>query len=255
MLKQFKEISHSFWVYLDDEKTKIFSDTLQKLHSLFGEDLFASDNTITFRRNFGFLKDEKFRVAFDKNSLDDIELSIVWRMHLVCWATNHCLHIPGDFVECGVYKGCTSRIIVDYTNFKETDKSFYLYDLFERVEELGVGLDSREFGKGLVDYVRSRFSDLPNVYVIQGKVPDSLSIDSPERIAFMHIDMNNAPAERGALEVLWDRVSSGGIVIFDDYGWTQYRAQKITIDDFLNVRNHYVVELPTGQGMVIKKNI
>ena len=47
------------------------------------------------------------------------------------------------------------------------------------------------------------------------------------------VDMNDADAELGALEMLFDRISPGGMIVFDDYGWTGYRAQKDAADTFL----------------------
>ena len=76
---------------------------------------------------------------------------------------------------------------------------------------------------------------------------------APRHIAFLHVDMNNAEAERSALDVLFDRISPGGIIVFDDYGWSAYRAQKLAADEFMRARNLAVLELPTGQGLVVKR--
>jgi predicted O-methyltransferase YrrM len=64
--------------------------------------------------------------------------------------------------------------------------------------------------------------------------------------------MNNAEAEIGALEVLWDRVVPGAVVILDDYGWAGCLEQKRAEDVFLTERGYQVLELPTGQGLLIK---
>ncbi|MEM7651983.1 MAG: TylF/MycF/NovP-related O-methyltransferase, partial [Pseudomonadota bacterium] len=92
----------------------------------------------------------------------------------------------------------------------------------------------------------------PKVHVIQGAVPESFSQGMPEKISFLHIDMNNADAEVGALEQLFDRVVDGAVILFDDYGWLGYREQKVAEDAFMAARGYQIVELPTGQGMVIK---
>ena len=98
-----------------------------------------------------------------------------------------------------------------------------------------------------------RFADLPNVVVTQGRVPEVLERVVPEKIAFMHLDMNSAEAEVGALGVLWDRMVPGAMLVLDDYGWEGYRAQKLAEDAWLQARGFHVIELPTGQGMVIKQ--
>jgi O-methyltransferase len=83
-------------------------------------------------------------------------------------------------------------------------------------------------------------------------VPDSLANAAPNKIAFLHLDLNNADAEVGALEVLFDRMVPGAIMVLDDYGWLAYEAQKIAEDDWLGKRGYRVLELPTGQGLLIK---
>ena len=91
-----------------------------------------------------------------------------------------------------------------------------------------------------------------NVVVTQGRVPDSFAQAAPDRIAFMHLDLNNADAEIGALEVLFDRMVPGAIMVLDDYGWLGYRAQKLAEDPWLERRGYRVLELPTGQGLLVK---
>ena len=71
-------------------------------------------------------------------------------------------------------------------------------------------------------------------------------------ISFLHIDMNNADAEVGALERLFDKVVTGAVIVFDDYGWLAYREQKLGEDAFLAGHDMQILELPTGQGIAIK---
>lgn len=44
----------------------------------------------------------------------------------------------------------------------------------------------------------------------------------------------------------------GAIVILDDYGWAGGLPQKRAEDAFFAERGYQVLELPTGQGLVIK---
>jgi hypothetical protein len=68
----------------------------------------------------------------------------------------------------------------------------------------------------------------------------------------MHLDLNSAAAEVAALERLYDRLVVGGYLVLDDYGWYAYRQQKAEEDPFFRSRGTTVLELPTGQGLVIK---
>jgi predicted O-methyltransferase YrrM len=107
-------------------------------------------------------------------------------------------------------------------------------------------------GPDLYEATRRRFADLPNVRVIRGAVPAVLEGRSPERIAFMHIDMNSVAPEIGALEALFGRMSPGAVLVLDDYGYHGYVAQRDAERAWFAARGYDVVELPTGQGMVIR---
>lgn len=214
--------------------------------------LFVGDNLFTISRNLSFLDDEKFMAAFKKHAETEIEKSIIWRTYVLSWAAKRAMKLPGDFAECGCYRGITARILCDYLDFSESDKSFYLYDLFEHNAAMNHH-SMPAHSATLHDEVSARFADTPRVHITQGAVPDSLDIlEPPGDIAFLHIDMNNAAAEVGALERLFDKVVTGAIIIFDDYGWLGYRDQKEGEDAFLAKHDLQILELPTGQGIAIK---
>lgn len=213
--------------------------------------IFSGDNMFAFGRNLSFLDDAEFMAAFNKNIETEVEKAVIWRNHVLCWAARNAMRLDGDLVECACYKGTTARIVCDYLDFGKSDKQYYLYDLFEH----DAGMDHHDLpdlGVDLYEKVKQRFADLGNVRVIQGSVPEILRQVAPDKIALLHLDLNGATAELGALEFLFDRVVPGGVIILDDYGWLHYRAQKEAEDPFFAARGYRVLELPTGQGMVIK---
>jgi len=55
-----------------------------------------------------------------------------------------------------------------------------------------------------------------------------------------------------ALEYLFGRVTPGGIIVFDDFGWMVNQNQMIAELKYMALRGHMVLELSTGQGVVIK---
>jgi O-methyltransferase len=230
-----------------------FADALRNLiDQMSVPNIFASDNLITFFKQVGFVRDPAFMSAVQANADTAIEKGIIWRTHIVAWAAQQGLRREGDFVECGCYKGTTAKIVCDYLGFADVPKTFYLYDLFDF--DPAVGFRKMPEGEqGLFEKTCERFAPYKNVRVIEGKIPDVLHVESPAKIAFLHIDLNNAPSEIAALEILFDRLVPGGVLILDDYGWTGvYVPQKIAIDAFMTARGYQVAELPTGQGMVLK---
>jgi O-methyltransferase len=213
---------------------------------------FISDNLITFGHTRGFLTDQRFVTAVLGSRPTPAERSIAWRTHTLCWAADSVASLPGDFVECGSYRGFSAEVLMHFMSGLR-NRRFWLYDLFDPSGGPGEGHRLSDHGPALADQVRARFHAWDNVIVTQGKVPGVLAHASPDRVAFLHIDMNNAEAEHGALDVLFERVSPGGLIIFDDYGWTGYRAQKDMADTFMQAYGLSVLELPTGQGLVVKR--
>ncbi len=108
-----------------------------------------------------------------------------------------------------------------------------------------------EQGAGLYRKVQERFAAFRNVHVTRGSVPGVLARIAPEKIAFMLLDINGAAAEIGALEVLFERMEPGAAIVLDDYGWADYREQKLAEDAFFAERGYQVLELPIGQGLLI----
>ena len=228
-----------------------FSDGIQKaIYQLPPYGIFFGDNLFTFGKSLGFLNDEPFMSAVARHAETTIEKAAIWRTHVLCWAARRALKLDGDFVECGCYKGTSARIVMDYVGFAETPRHFYLYDLFDHSPDMPHG-SMPAHSPGLYDSVCRRFANMPNVSVIAGKVPESFEQKAPQKIAFLHIDMNNADAELGALRVLFDRVVPGAAIIFDDYGWVAYQEQKVAEDGFFADRGYQILELPTGQGLLI----
>lgn len=234
--------------------------------------MFWGDRLLTLDKTAAFRDDPRFAAAMRDVSSDTGATQyaspdgISWRLNTLVWAARAALHVPGDFVECGVYKGDMSWVVTELVDLAGAKRTFYLFDTFEGFSPKYSSEDdfplapqfyhSADRGYNvpqLYASVRERFLGKPYVKVIKGVVPDIISETSPNRIAFMHIDMNSAAPEVGALELLFERVSPGGMVIFDDYGWFLHKKQKDAEDHFMAERGQEILELPTGQGLLIKR--
>lgn len=221
-------------------------------------------------RNLEFLKEPRFISAYQRaeeglpasapirggNSVTHIE----WRAHVCCWAASHALHLPGDFVECGVNTGFLSLTVCDYVNFNKSGKSFWLFDTFS-----GIPVDqindrerklSREKQNALYpdcwETARKNFAPFPRAHLIRGKVPDTLPTQPIQKVAYLSIDMNIALPERAAIEFFWPLLVPGALVVLDDYGWQQHESQKETMDEFARQAGVAILTMPTGQGLLIK---
>jgi O-methyltransferase len=211
-----------------------------------------ADNLFAWGRNLSFLDDPAFVRAMDQNAESDADRAIIWRRYVLACAGYHCLQLPGDFVECGVYTGVGVKTVVDYLGGTAFAKTFWAYDLF--VHDPGMAHHAMpEHGAALEERVRAKFAAYPQVRVVKGMIPEVFAGQSPKAIAYLHIDLNEAPAEVAALDALFDRIVPGGLVVLDDYEWSGYRKQKLAEDPWFEARHYRVFPLPTGQGIVIKR--
>lgn len=216
---------------------------------------FAGDMLITLDRNVSFLEDARFMQAFDPAATDDTEKSLVWRVHVLCWCAGNSLRAQGDFVECGVFRGLSTAVAARYLDFARQPRAWYLYDTFDGIpaDQLGPGQVNPPYylQQGLYESVAQRFAGYPNVHVVRGRIPEVLAERAPARVAFLHLDLNSAVAEEAALEFFAERFSPGAFVVLDDYGWRGFRAQKLVADRIFGRLGKPIMELPTGQGIVM----
>lgn len=171
------------------------------------------------------------------------------------------LEIPGDILELGVYKAASlvrlavfrdlletshSRKIVGFDAFGDfptdglslpTDRSF----VPEFESEGGAGLDVRE--------VEAIFRDKDcddNVLLIKGNVRETLPAfleEQPQtRIALLHLDMDVYEPTHMAIELLWDRIVPGGLLVVDDYNAVEGATR--AVDEFLARSGRQMAKLP-----------
>jgi O-methyltransferase len=245
----------------------VIESTVASNHS----NVFWGDRLLTLDKAGSFLSDEAFRKALQairSSHVYDAYSSphtIAWRLHTLVWAARCALASDGDFVECGVFKGDMAWVVATVLGDAMQQRAFYLYDSFEGFspemsrpedfpEQPGFLAFANKFYRqpGLWESVVARFAGFPHVKIIRGFLPEALEIAMPERISFFHVDLNSPAAEIAVLNVLFERVAPGGMVVFDDYGWQQFHRQREAEDRFMAERGHVILELPTGQGLVVK---
>lgn len=232
----------------------------RQLAVLEGRIRYSRDGLATVHR-CDFLADPRFRAAYQKG-LETGSWGAsdpAWRAYVCCWAAQKAVGLPGDFVECGVNRGALASTVISYVDFGRLDKRFYLLDTFRGfVPEYLTDEErrrERRSGKRYTDCYQElvkRFGCLANVVIVPGPVPDTLPLVTSERLAYLSIDMNCAFPELAAAEYFWDRLTSGAVMVLDDYGWTGHEQQKAAFDQFAQQRGVQVLALPTGQGLIFK---
>ena len=159
--------------------------------------------------------------------------------------------------ECGVEKARMAMSNVVYIDFKTLkNRRYYLLDTFcgldkefSTPEEMASYHDSYQDS---YQFVVDSFKDFPNVVVVKGSVPKTLSQVDIQKVAYLSIDMNCVLPEVEALKHFWPKMVFSGIVILDDYAQIGHEKQKAAMDQWAGSVGKKVLSLPTGQGMLVK---
>ncbi|MEK6578396.1 MAG: TylF/MycF/NovP-related O-methyltransferase [Bdellovibrionota bacterium] len=163
--------------------------------------------------------------------------------------------IPGDIVECGVWKGGSMMAVAKtLLRLKSSDRHLYLFDTYEGMSKptgVDVSVDGEkamatwqkdqsenqenEFTFIPLDQVKKKVLevgyDSDRVHFVKGKVEDTIPAQAPDQISLLRLDTDWYESTLHELNHLFSRVSPGGVVIIDDYGhWAG--ARKAT-DEFL----------------------
>lgn len=238
---------------------------------MWGAPCYKADGMCNYYKNMDWIKDPKFVSAYSKGMNSghkmgrpkgsEIDIHIEWRVHMILWAAQHAMHYEGDFVECGVNTGILSLAVCDYLNFEKlTNRKFWLFDTFRGIPEEQMAASERGHATGAnescyeecYEMAVKNFAPYPNAVLVRGKVPESFAGIDIRRVAYLSIDMNIAKPEVAAMEYFWDKLVSGAIVVFDDYGWAHSGEQYNELNAFAKARGVSIATLPTGQGLLIK---
>ena len=187
-------------------------------------------------------------------------MTSVERMYAVYEAARYVTRagIPGDYVECGVWRGGSSMMAaLAFDAAGDPARAMWLFDTFEGMSEpterdrafdaddpVGKEWD-RIKEEGSIVLARASLDDVRQSvqeagiapdrfdYVV-GKVEDTLPARAPERIALLRLDTDWYESTRHELEHLWPRLSPGGVLIVDDYG--HWAGAREAVDEYFGAR-------------------
>ncbi|MDH5677024.1 MAG: TylF/MycF family methyltransferase [Nitrospinota bacterium] len=169
-------------------------------------------------------------------------------------------NIEGDIVECGVWRG-GSMMIVANTLLAEnvSDRNLYLFDTFEGLPRPDEQVDIDIWGNRAIDgwlpkssgddekshWAEASIEDVQanmlstgypqeHIRYVKGMVERTIPDEAPEKISLLRLDTDWYQSTVHELEHLFDRITSGGVLIIDDYG--QFLGAKKAVDEFISNR-------------------
>lgn len=208
------------------------------------------------------LDDQEVQIILDvhKNSYSMSSLS---RMVNVIKSCKYCVEndIPGDFVECGVWRGGNGIIARKIFERMKSDKKVYMYDTFAgmtRPTKFDVKSVSKQpainkfYSQQTDDHNKWCYASLDEVKnnclnsnlnlnkfkFIKGDVCKTLIEKSnlPEKICVLRLDTDWYESTKVELEMLYPILSQKGVLILDDYG--NWEGSKKAVDEYFNSKKY-----------------
>ncbi len=177
------------------------------------------------------------------------------RVAALCDAVSYIVRhdIPGDIVECGVWKGGSSMAAaLRLLQLNRADRALYLFDTFEGMTAPGEHDLSASSGfsaatmikhapksshlraRAVIDEVEANMFSTGYAealtHLVKGKVEETVPAQAPQRIAILRLDTDWYESTRHELIELYPRLVSGGILIIDDYG--DWQGARRAVDEY-----------------------
>ncbi len=165
--------------------------------------------------------------------------------------------IPGDFVECGVWKGGSAMLIaLTLKDLNTQNRRIYLYDTFKGMVKPTEKDHSYRKKKSLIMIWKKKqkkghntWSFVPlteakknmastgypedRITFVKGKVEETIPKNNPKKISLLRLDTDWYESTKHELIHLFPLLSKKGVLIIDDYG--HYIGSKKAVDEyFLN---------------------
>ena len=185
-------------------------------------------------------------------------MTTVERMYAVHQAAGHVARagIPGDYVECGVWRGGSSMMAaLTFKQAGDRDRTMWLYDTFEGMPEptsedapnaiegadvhdewaRNEASDHNDWCYAPLDEVRANMRSAgvegERLQLVKGKVEETIPATIPERISLLRLDTDWYESTKHELDHLYPLLSPGGVLIIDDYG--HWPGARQAVDEYL----------------------
>ena len=170
-------------------------------------------------------------------------------------------NIPGDFVECGVWRGGNAILAKKIFEHLNSDKKVWMFDTFEGmtaptnvdIEAINQISAENKFAESQttthnewcyasLEDVQKNCSDsgidIAALKFIKGDVCDTLKKPDnvPDKISVLRLDTDWYESTKAELEVLYPKLSNGGVLIIDDYG--HWEGARKAVDEYFSLQKY-----------------
>jgi hypothetical protein len=164
---------------------------------------------------------------------------------------------PTHMAEVGVFRGGTSVFLARASQALGLECALHCVDTFEghAPEDLGA-FDTEHkaghFAETSYERVKALLAPFPFVHVYKGRIQDESAKLAAHSFSFVHLDVDIYEPTRFGLEFFGARLTPGGVIVVDDYGFTSCPGAKQAVDEYAAGHpNFFVLPLLTGQIVLV----
>lgn len=177
------------------------------------------------------------------------------RLALLHQLTIQARNVPGDLAEIGVYQGGTALLIAE--TLGNSSQQLHLFDTFCGMPASDPAIDlhrSGDFADTSLETVSALLNDHGNAHLYPGLFPDTLPRDWVTKVfSLVHVDVDIYASALACCHFFHPRLSPGGAMIFDDYGFPSCPGVRQAVDEYCRQYRLQVLYLPTGQALIYNR--
>ena len=166
--------------------------------------------------------------------------------------------VPGDIVECGVFRGRTIIPIGLYARRAAPEKQVLGFDSFDGFEDHAVREEialggSADRDKRLGGFAETSYAEVQRkvrrlglagrVQLVPGLFEHSLPRFEERQFSFIHLDCDLYQSYKTCLEFFYPRTKLGGIVLLDEYNDPPWPGCNLAVDEFLHDKPETLFEI------------
>lgn len=178
-----------------------------------------------------------------------------------CWELWHLLaqtgQLDGDILEVGTWRGGTGCLLGRRAQQLRIPATVHLCDTFEGVVKTGAADSYRggEHADTSVPVVESCAAKLglTNLSIRRGIFPEATGDGiADRRFRFCHIDVDVYQSGKDVLTWVWPRLAPGGVVVFDDFGFSSTRGIARLVHEEEGAADRVCIQNLNGHAVFVK---
>jgi O-methyltransferase len=196
-------------------------------------------------------QDSAFKRIFDKIDYTLVDHARCYVLHQFAKQASA---VAGDLAEVGVYKGGTAKLLA-LTTALRAKKTVHLFDTFAGMPPADAAVDCHhegDLGDTSLQAVQHHLRDCDNVRFYPGFFPDTAGPIENLRFCLVHVDADIYRSVKDSCIFFYPRLESGGIIVFDDYGFPSCPGARKAVDEFFADKPEFPVYLPSGQCFIVR---